>query len=683
MKGMKQQKSWLALVALMFLFAACKGESPTAPPPTGGPGPNPTPGATTLVLTASSASPVVDSVVTITATVTVGGQPAPNGTAVEFTANGGSFSSTENVTSILRTTTNGVATVELRSTIAGTVRVQAAVANVTRTVDVTFRVNVPDIPPGTTAPSITAVTPAIGVPTGGQRIHITGTNFKQPLRVLFDTGAAQPIEAFVISSSATDIEVFTPSVNLGVGQQLVADVIVITQAGSTTEQRAELEDAFTFRLEQLTPRVSTASPNSGPVVGGTRVTIFGDGFQAPVQVLFGAAEAQVINVDFGQILVEAPAGRDTAPDGSGTVTGPVDITVRNINSQTATTLTGGFRYVAGLDITAFRPLSGPATGGTDVVIDGVGFVAPVEVLIAGQRATVLQVTGTRILVRTPALASPCASTGGPIQVTNVNNGDLEIYGDSSEEQTFSYIPVPSLITSVTTGIPGGSVTVIVRDPGVGPFGNADIRFQVNGRTVIPSPDRITTGTGTQNFSVVLPLTGYTFPTVACTTGGGGLPGTQFGPTEVPITFQNITTGCTATATVVVNPDPVTNPCLATPEGSVIDPDQSAAFPASCAQPASTTATGAATQDTITIRNRAESQPLNITGVSITGPDAGSFSISPTSASNIPGGSTRNFTVTFDPPATAVPGSQNATVTFTTNSPTIPTLSVCLNSNVDP
>jgi hypothetical protein len=685
MKAMRQQKSWMALLALLFLFAACKGESPTAPP-SGSGTPPPTTNTVTLTLTASNANPVVDSVVLITANVTQNGAPAPNGTAVEFVATGGTFSSTDIVTSILKTTTNGIATVELRSTVAGAISVQAAVGSVSRTVNVTFKVGTTIPPPQTTAPAITSVTPAIGVPAGGERIRINGTNFKDPVRVLFDVGTAQPVEALVISSSPTSIEVFTPSVNLGAGQQLISDIIVITQAGSVNEQRASSNDAFTFRNETLTPRVSTASPNSGPVTGGTRVTIFGDGFQAPVQVLFGTAEARIVTVEYAQIIVETPSARDTSDTGSGTVTGPVTITVRNINSQTATTLASGFLYKAALDITSFRPLSGPATGGTDIVIDGIGFLAPVDVLIAGQRATVLQVTGTRILARTSPLPSPCGGASGPIMVTNVNNGDREIYGDAPDEDTFQYVGVLPLITSIvdanaTPGIqPGTGVIVTVRDPGVGPLGTADIRFDVAGRTLIPSPDRITSGSGSQQFAVTLPLTGFTFPTVGCTTGSG-LTGTQFGPTEVAITLNNLSTSCPAVGTVVVTPDSAANPCLAPPEGSVTDPAGGG-----CATPASTQAAGSSTSDIIRITNRPESQSLNITGVAVSGPDAGSFTVTPTTATNIAGGGFRDFTVTFNPPNTPVPAAatpQNATVTFTTNSPTVPTLSVCVTSTIDP
>lgn len=683
MKAMKQQKSWMALLALLFLFASCKGESPTAPPPGGGPsGPAP-PTGTTVTLTASNANPVVDSIVIITATVTVNGQPAPDGTAVEFASTGGSFSATETVTSILRTTTNGIATVQLRSTVAGSIRVQAAVGSVSRFVDVLFRLSPVVIPPETPVPTITSVTPNIGTPAGGQRILIVGKNFKEPVRVLFNTGGPLPVEAFVVSRTDTAIEVLTPSVNVGAGQQLISDIIVITQAGTASEARAELADSFTFRNETLTPRISTATPNSGPVTGGTRVTIFGDGFQSPVQVLFGAAEARVVTIEFSQIIVEAPAARDTVDPGPepAPVTGPVPITVRNINSQTAVTLTDGFRYVSALDVIAFRPLLGPATGGTDIVIDGAGFLAPVDVSFAGVRATVLQVTGTRILARTGALPSACGGAVGSLLVTNVNNGDFEIFGDQPEEDNYRYVPVLPLITAISPSPVqvGGSLSVTVRDPGVGALGAGDIRFNVNDRTLIPSPDRITAGSGFQTFAVPIPLTGFTFPQVACTTGSG-LAGTQFGPTEVGLTFNNLSTSCSTSTTIIVAPNPLANPCLAPPEGSVSDP-----VPPACATPAPAAPVGGETTDTIQINNRLQSQPLNITGIVITGPNASSFSVLPPTASNIPAGGFQIFTVTFNPPDTPVPAAdtpQSATVTFTTNSPTIPTLSVCVTSTID-
>lgn len=664
----------MARFALVLLFAACKGESPTAPSPGSGGTPTPTPQPTgiNVVLTASNASPSVDGTVIITATVTQDGQAVPNGTAVEFSTTGGAFDNTTDLTAVIKTTTNGVATVQLTSTVPGPVTVRAIVNNVSRNVLVTFRVDDPDPTPEPTAPSITRVEPAIGRPSGSQTIRIIGTNFHAPLRVLFDVGLPLPVEATIVSSSLTHIDVITPGVNLGAGQQLVADIIVLSRAGTATEERALAADVFTFRNEQLQPRFSTASPNSGPVTGGTRVTIFGDGFQAPVQVLFGQAEAKVINVDFGQIIVEAPAGRDTSDTGSGTVVGPVPITIRNIDSQLAVTAAGAFRYVAAVDITNFRPIVGPSTGGTDVVIDGIGFLAPVDVNIAGIRATVLQVTGTRILARTGPLPSSCANVaGGTVMVTNANNGDHDIHGDATDEETFTYIPVPALITAITGPgagtFPGNVVTVSVRDPGVGILGNADIRFSVLDRTLIPTPDRITNGTGIQQFGVALPLTGFNFPTVSCS-AGVGITGSQLGPVEVPITFLNTTSGCTATGTVLVQP-PAPNPCVAPAEVEVTAPAST-----SCPglQLGSVT-TGSSAQGDIVIRNSATAPALSLNVTSVSSSNA-AFQVSPSSANNITPGTTRNFTVTFAPTAA---GAQTATITFNTNDPDEPTVTVCV------
>ncbi len=678
MKAMRQHKKWMALLALVFVFAACKGESPTAPPPGGGTGGGgtTTPPTTSLSLTASNGNPVVDSVVLITANVTQNGAPAPNGTAVEFVTDAGTFSATSIVTSLLRTTTNGIATVELRSTVAGPIHVQATVGSVSRTVTVTFKVGDVVPPPTSTAPTITSVTPGIGVPAGGQRIHILGKNFKDPVRVLFDVGGPLPVEALVISSSATDIEVFTPSVNLGAGQQLASDVIVITEAGSVNEQRASLADAFTFRNEQLTPIVSTTSPVSGPVTGGTRVTIFGEGFQAPVQVLFGSAEARVLApIEFNQIIVETPAARDTSGTGSGTVVGPVPVTVRNINSQREVTLADGFHYVAAVDITSFRPVQGPATGGTDVVIDGIGFLPGAVVIIGGVRATPLQVTGTRILARTNALPSPCEGANGGITVRNPDNGDSNTFTD----ELFTYIGIPPAITSVVPnpGVAGGAVSVTVRDPGVGALGSADIRFNVNGRTVIPSPDHITVGSGTQAFSVTLPLTGITFPTVACD-AGGGLIGTQLGAAELPLTFQNTTNGCDASSTIeVLPPASLPNPCVPpSPQATVTNP-ASTACPGLAFGDDSVAAAGGSTLN-ITVTNSASpgSANLVISTATISGNPDFTVDSSGLPASVPPGGQV-DIPVTF---AATTTGARQASVRLTTNDPARPIINVCVSGN---
>jgi hypothetical protein len=100
-----------------------------------------------------------------------------------------------------------------------------------------------------------------------------------------------------------------------------------------------------------------------------------------------------------------------------------------------------------------------------------------------------------------------------------------------------------------------------------------------------------------------------------------------------------------------------------------------------------TATAAVNTDgttTITIRNSASAgaQSLNVTaGTPTPGPAAPGFEISPTGQVTIPPGGSSVWVVTFHAGATA--GSTAGTVSFTTNDPNNPALSVCLTGNATP
>lgn len=682
MRHAKQRLIFLALTALLALFAGCKGESPTAPPPitgtsgggAGGTGGTQPPSGATIVLTASTNAPFTGSTSTITATVTQNNTAVPNGTAVEFSTptTGANFTDTsDNPTTLIRTTTAGVAKATVTSSTAGPVVVNVTVNNVTKSITLNFQAPViPPIPPST-APTITAITPSSGLPTGNQQVVITGTNFTAPVRVIFDPGnGVAAKDAFVTNVTPTSITAITPAFDLGVSQQLIVGVTVITQVGSPSEQRVTKAAAFTYTAPVLTPVVRAVSPTSGPIDGGTRVTIIGDAFEAPAQVFFGSAQAQVLSVAFHEIDVISPTARDTNPNGSGTVTGPVNITVLNVNSGKSVVASAAFRYVSKMQITAISPTFGSALGATDVVIDGTGFTDPVTVDIAGIRASVIRVSGTEILVRTAPTPSPCSGVSGTIVVTNVDNGDSDV-----SKSSFSYIGVPAVITSVNGGLNptiGSALTVNVQNPGIGLLGSANIAFTVGDKPAAATPQTINVGTGTQGFSVVVPPT-IVFPTVACT--AGGLPGTQFGPATFGVTFTNLTTSCTATAAnaiTLVPPGP--NPCVVPPTATVTSPP--ASCPAPNLSPASVPAAGnSSSTATITISNTG-SQPLDL-GVPTVTPSNALVTVSPNTAQSVSGSSSASYTVTVDPTA---PGAAGATITFTTNDPKNPTVSVVVCGN---
>jgi hypothetical protein len=537
MLNMKTRYILLAMMAVLALLAGCKGESPTSPTnnPTTPPGGSVTPPTGAQVsLTVSTATPQVNSSSVITATVTQNGQPVANGTAVEFTTDLGTFTEA-NAQTMIRTTTNGVATATLTSSAAGPANITATVNNVSAKTKVTFSAIPTQIPPPDLTPIISSVSPTIGKPQGGDVVTITGKNFVNP-KVIFDFGGGKTVPAFIQSSSSTTIQVLTPGVDLGAGQQKTANIIVINNPGTPNEQTITAATPFTFQSEVLTPKVTTVSPASGPIDGGTRVTIFGEGFQAPIQIFFGNAEAQLVSgVTFSQITVIAPPASATAPTGSGTVLGTVDIRIVNINSGTQVTAPAIFRYIAKMQITAFGPGVGSFLGGTTVTIDGTGFNDPVAVSIGGVAASVVSVNGSRIVATTGAILTPtCSDTTGPVIVTNIDNGDT-----ATSTAVFTYhVPKPVIVgvSASPTLTLGGSFTVNVVNPGAAP------------QVVVGNfPASATNNNGV--LTVVVP-TQLTLQTKSCSAGGTAPQATTF-----PITITDPFTSCTVTLAnaVTVNP----------------------------------------------------------------------------------------------------------------------------------
>jgi len=620
MKQTTQRFIFLALIALLALFAGCKGESPTAPPPitgtngtgSGSGGTQPPVGAN-IALSVSTAAPFTGSTSTITATVTQNNVAVPNGTAVEFstTATNASFTDTADApTTLIRTTTNGIAKATVTSSVAGPVVVNVTVNNVTKSVTLNFQDPVvPPVPPSN-APTISAVTPAQGLPTGNQTVVITGTNFRSPVRVLFDPGNGQPAkEAFPSNVTPTSITVTTPAFDLGVAQQLVVGVTVIVEAGTPTEQRVTKAAAFTYTAPVLTPVVRAVSPTSGPIDGGTRVTITGDAFEAPLQVFFGSAQAQIVSgVTFHSFDVLSPAARDTNPDGSGPKTGPVDIKVLNQNSGKSVVATGAFRYVNKAQITAITPDQGPFTGGTHVRIDGTGFNDPVTVYLDGIAASVISAFPTEIEVISNGIAlSSCADSTGSVVVTNVDNGDT-----ATAPTPWIYRVFKPAIVSVTAAAvtPNGNATITVANAsGIPRITVGGLSANITGQTQ--------NSNGTTTFTIQVPAT-LPLTTQACN-GVTGANAQQ--PTAFDVTYTSLTTTCTDTLQKGLTVVPPATPTLTLIPGA-FTPFTATITPGSAGPPVVPPSVTNPPPQTVTIVNTGGG-PLNLTSVTTSGAGCGS------------------------------------------------------------
>jgi len=654
----------MALMALTALFAGCKGESPTAPPPitgtsgtgSGSTGGQPPVGAS-IALTVSTAAPFTGSTSTITATVTLNNAPVPNGTAVEFattTVNANFTDTTDNPTTLIRTTTSGVAKATVTSSIAGPVVVTVTVNNVTKSVTLNFQDPVITQPPTPTTPTITSISPVTGLPTGNQSVTITGTNFRVPVRVLFDPANGQaPKEGFVTSVTPTQITVNTPAFDLGVAQQLIANITVIVEAGTPTEQRVTKSAAFTITAPVLTPVVRSLNPTSGPIDGGTIVTITGDAFEAPVQVFFGSAQAAVTNVQFHTIQVVSPTARDTNPDGSGPKTGAVDVKVLNQNSGKSVVATAAFRYVNKAQITAVTPDQGPFTGGTRVLIDGTGFNEPVTVYLDGIAASVTKVTPTEITAISNGIAiASCGDSTGPVIVTNVDNGD-----SATAPTPWIYRVIKPVIVGVSSGsiVAGGSATVTVANA----VGIPRILIGGIGAAITGQTDN---ANGTTTFTIQVPSTLVLTPQ-AC----DGAPGaTARQATAFDVTYTSLTTTCTDTLVKGLTVSPPATPTLfVTPNG--FQPFSATITPGTVGPPATPPTVANPPAQTVQIVDTGAG-PLTITSVTTSGAGCGNGPGQITTV--LPSPQTLNTCETAPVIAsyngTTVPSNAQCTVTITTN-----------------
>jgi len=194
-----------------------------------------------------------------------------------------------------------------------------------------------------------------------------------------------------------------------------------------------------------TPVISGVSPSSGPISGGTNVTISGANFAAGATVTFGGMVANSVVVNSStQIQAMTPSH----------LAGSVGVMVAE-NGQSSPS-GASFTYNSlSPTIGAVSPNNGPTVGGTSVTIGGTNFLAGALVLFGTVPATnVSVVSATQIQAVTPANAA------GPANVTVQDPGNLNaaLSGGFTYNTSQSGPPTISGI-SPTSGAPGTQVTI--------------------------------------------------------------------------------------------------------------------------------------------------------------------------------------------------------------------------------
>ena len=244
-------------------------------------------------------------------------------------------------------------------------------------------------------PAVSHVRPASGYTSGGNTVTITGKNFmaggkSKVKKVTFGTAVATKLHV----RSATKLTVSAPKHAKG-----TVTVRVISKSGS----KSAVVSAARYVYKTMPPAITSLVPATGPMAGGTTVTITGTGFTGATAVMFGALPATSFTVDSGTSITA------TSPAGGSTVALTIGVIVTTPAGTSAPTAADHYAYAAppvvssAPTVTAIDPATGPAAGGTTVTITGTNFTGATAVTFDATAATTFTVVSdTSITATTPA-----------------------------------------------------------------------------------------------------------------------------------------------------------------------------------------------------------------------------------------------------------------------------------------
>ncbi len=203
-------------------------------------------------------------------------------------------------------------------------------------------------------------------------------------------------------------------------------------------------------VTQPPPSVSSVNPSTGPVAGGTSVTVNGSGFANNATVSFGGTAATNVQVTSGTaISCKTPAHG----------AGQVAVAVTNPDAQSGV-LANGFTYQNPTPaITSLDPAGGSTAGGTVVTIHGTNFVSGATVTFGGTPAT-----GVTFGASTSLTATAPAHAAGNAAVV-VTNPDSQ----NATFNSFTYTAPVLAIAGIepSAGPPAGGNVIEIIGSGFG------------------------------------------------------------------------------------------------------------------------------------------------------------------------------------------------------------------------
>jgi hypothetical protein len=370
-------------------------------------------------------------------------------------------------------------------------------------------------------------------------VTLTGSGFGSTASLMRVDFGGTP--ATIVTISDTTIVVSTPRRTLASPNVPETVDVTVTDFGSPVQRCARVVSGFVYTALALDPVIYSVSPRTGPNDATTRVSIFGTGFQFPMQVFLtggtcGAqrVEAAVSDISLNTIVFKTPV----AVGGNVCLSNQlVDIVILNPSTGKTATCPACFKYYSCPTITSIGPGFGSYLGGTQVIITGHNFEEPAAVDGGGTAWSTISVSSQQIIAVTPPaiLTGACADISKAVHVIGTS---LSSNCPNPDGPIFTYY-VKSLSPFITGFSPssvaqgGGAVTITG-----GNFFSNSMRVKVN---TAPAQTVFATATSPTQLTFIAPAFSGTFTQAPCTVGG--VAGTQNAPTLVDVNVLNAVTTC--------------------------------------------------------------------------------------------------------------------------------------------
>ena len=253
------------------------------------------------------------------------------------------------------------------------------------------------------------------------------------------------------------------------------------------------------------PTVSSVSPTSGPLSGGTPIKIIGTNFVPGATVAIGqGGGVGSAAIPATEVVVVSPT-EITAVTGGPAKAGKWNVYVTDSGGTSVANADDYYTYTTKPAVSLVSPASGTVDGGTPIKITGSGFVAGATVAI-GQGGGVgsAAIPATEVVVVSPTEIT--AVTGGPAKAGKWNvyvtdSGGTSV-ANADDYYTYTTKPAVSLVSPASGTVDGGTPIKIT---GSGFVAGATVAIGQGGgvgsaaipatEVVVVSPTEITAVTG--------------------------------------------------------------------------------------------------------------------------------------------------------------------------------------------